>query len=336
MENIKSVISIDAMGGDLGPKEVVFGIRQCASNYPNIKFLVHGNRLELSELIKNSKIQNKCSIIDAKDVVSMNQKPSSVLRHGKDTSMWSAIESVRTGSADACVSGGNTGALMALSVIRLKKSLGVNRPAIACLWPSRNKSGFNIVLDVGADIKADHNDLLQFSIMGVNYAKQGLDIKTPRVGLLNMGTEEHKGNNELKLAYELIQTKSITENFKFIGFVEGSDIPSNRVDIIVTDGFTGNIAIKTAEGTSNFISEKIKISLASNIMSKFGSLFLASSLKKMKLEIDPRSVNGGVFLGLNGTVIKSHGSADRTGIASAIALAARLSKSGVNNIVKVN
>ena len=323
------------MGADLGPKEVVFGIRQCASSYPNIKFLVHGNGSELSKLIKDSNIQNKCSIIDTKGIVSMDQKPSFVLRHGKDTSMWSAIESVRTGVADACVSGGNTGALMALSVIRLKKSSGVNRPAIACLWPSRNKSGFNIVLDVGADIKADHNDLLQFSIMGVKYAKQGLGIKNPRVGLLNMGTEEHKGNNELKLAYELIQTKSITENFKFVGFVEGSDIPSNRVDIIVTDGFTGNIAIKTAEGTSNFISEKIKTSLTSNIISKFGSFFLASALKKMKLEIDPRSVNGGVFLGLNGTVIKSHGSADRTGIASAITLAARLSKSGVNNRVKV-
>ena len=335
MKNIKSMISIDAMGADLGPKEVVFGIRQCASSYPNIKFLVHGNGSELSKLIKDSNIQNKCSIIDTKGIVSMDQKPSFVLRHGKDTSMWSAIESVRTGVADACVSGGNTGALMALSVIRLKKSSGVNRPAIACLWPSRNKSGFNIVLDVGADIKAAHNDLLQFSIMGVNYAKQGLGIKNPRVGLLNMGTEEHKGNNELKLAYELIQTKSITENFKFVGFVEGSDIPSNRVDIIVTDGFTGNIAIKTAEGTSNFISEKIKTSLTSNIISKFGSFFLASALKKMKLEIDPRSVNGGVFLGLNGTVIKSHGSADRTGIASAITLAARLSKSRVNNRVKV-
>ena len=319
------------MGGDLGPKEVVYGIAECSELNPELKFIVHGNYAQLSQLIKNSNIQSKCEIVDVKNIVSMDQKPSHVIRHGQDTSMWSAIESVKTGKANACVSGGNTGALMALSVIRLRKSPGVNRPAIACLWPSKNKSGFNIVLDVGADIRADRNDLLQYAIMGSRYAEQGFDISRPRIGLLNVGTEEHKGSIELKEAYDLIKKQSKLEKYEFVGFVEGGDIPSNNVDIIITDGFTGNIAIKTAEGTSNLIAGKMQKALTSNILSKIGSLFIGSSFLKVKREIDPRNVNGGVFLGLNGIVIKSHGSADRQGIASAVSLAARLSKAGFHD-----
>jgi glycerol-3-phosphate acyltransferase PlsX len=323
------------MGGDLGPKEVVSGIAKCVKLNPDLNFIVHGNYEKLFQLIKNNNIQNKCEIVDAKNVVSMDQKPSYVIRNGQETSMWSAIESVKTGKANACVSGGNTGALMALSVIRLRKSLGVTRPAIACLWPSENKSGFNIVLDVGADIRADRNDLLQYAIMGSRYAKQGFDILRPRIGLLNVGTEEHKGSTELKEAYDLIKKHSKTEKYQFVGFVEGGDIPANSVDIIVTDGFTGNIAIKTAEGTSNLIAGKMRNALSSNIFSKIGSLFIGSSFLKVKREIDPRNVNGGVFLGLNGIVIKSHGSADRQGIASAISLGYRLSTAGFHNSLGV-
>ncbi len=318
------------MGGDLGPREVIYGIAECSKINPDFNFIVHGNYAQLSKLIKNTGIQNKCEIVDAKKVVSMDQKPSQVIRHGQETSMWSAIESVKTGKANACVSGGNTGALMALSVIRLRKSPGVNRPAIACLWPSKNNSGFNIVLDVGADIRADRNDLLQYAIMGSRYAKQGFDMLKPRVGLLNVGTEEHKGSAELKEAYDLIKRNSKIEEYKFVGFVEGGDIPANSVDIIVTDGFTGNIAIKTAEGTSNLIAGKIQNAFTSNFFSKIGSLLIGSSFLKVKREIDPRNVNGGVFLGLNGIVIKSHGSADRKGIASAVNLGCRLSKAGFN------
>lgn len=245
--------------------------------------------------------------------------------------MWSAIKSVQIGEANVCVSCGNTGALMALSMLRLRKSPGVNRPAIACLWPSRNELGFNIVLDVGADIKADEQDLLQFALMGLNYARRGLKISRPRIGLLNVGTEEHKGRAELKLAHDLILNASKKENFEFVGFIEGGDIPSNLIDIIVTDGFTGNIAIKTAEGTSRLISEKLKFAFNSNIFSRIGALLSAPSLLKMRKQIDPSRVNGGVFLGLNGIVVKSHGSADTIGIASALNLGITLNNAGLHD-----
>jgi len=319
------------MGGDLGPSEVVLGIAKLSAINPKARFIIHGDLPTLSKLVEGKSIHDKCRIVDAKDIVSMDQKPSYIIRHGKNTSMWSAIESVRMGEANVCVSCGNTGALMALSMLRLRKSPGVNRPAIACLWPSRNELGFNIVLDVGADIKADEQDLLQFALMGLNYARRGLKISRPRIGLLNVGTEEHKGRTELKLAHDLILNASKKENFEFVGFIEGGDIPSNMIDIIVTDGFTGNIAIKTAEGTSRLISEKLKFAFNSNLFSRIGALFSAPSLLKMRKQIDPSRVNGGVFLGLNGIVIKSHGSADTIGIASALNLGITLNNAGLHD-----
>ena len=317
------------MGGDLGPSEVVLGIAKSLTMNPEARFIIHGDLPTLSKLVEAKSIRDKCRIVDAKDIVSMDQKPSYIIRHGKNTSMWSAIQSVRVGEANVCVSCGNTGALMALSMLRLRKSPGVNRPAIACLWPSRNELGFNIVLDVGADIKADEQDLLQFALMGLNYARRGLKISRPRIGLLNVGTEEHKGRLELKEANDLISEKMLS--YEYVGFVEGNDIPSNRVDVIVTDGFTGNIAIKTAEGTSRLISEKLKFAFNSNLFSRIGALLSAPSLLKMRKQIDPSRVNGGVFLGLNGIVVKSHGSADTIGIASALNLGITLNNAGLHD-----
>ena len=328
MNQTKIVISIDAMGSERGPKAVVDGILKSAGLNPNVEFIVHGEKKSISKLVKNSNLQTRCQILNANYLVSMHDKPSQIIRNGKKTSMWSAIESVKQGKAQVCVSCGNTGALMALSMFRLRRLDGVNRPAIACLWPSLNKLGYNIVLDVGADIKADQNDLFQYAMMGLNYARKGFGIKKPRIGILNVGTEEHKGRSELKLAYDLISSASDKEDFEFVGFVEGNDIPSEAVDIIVTDGFTGNIAIKTAEGTANLIASKTKTAFKTNFISKLGGLLAASSLINLKKEIDPRQVNGGIFLGLNGIVIKSHGSADGTGIASAINLGISLAKSG--------
>ena len=319
------------MGGDLGPSEVVLGIAKSLTMNSEARFIIHGDLPTLSKLVEGKSIHDKCRIVNAKDIVSMDQKPSYIIRHGKSTSMWSAIQSVRMGEANVCVSCGNTGALMALSMLRLRKSPGINRPAIACLWPSRNELGFNIVLDVGADIKADEQDLLQYALMGLNYARRGLKISRPRIGLLNVGTEEHKGRAELKLAHDLILIASKKENFEFVGFIEGGDIPSNLIDIIVTDGFTGNIAIKTAEGTSRLISEKLKFAFNSNLFSRIGALFSAPSLLKMRKQIDPSRVNGGVFLGLNGIVIKSHGSADTIGIASALNLGITLNNAGLHD-----
>ena len=323
------VISVDAMGGDEGPATVVAGIAISAAKNPDVGFILHGDIAALTPLLaKRPKLADRVTIHDAKGVVTMDDKPSQVLRRGKDTSMWSTIESVRAGAATAAVSCGNTGALMALSMIRLRKLPGVNRPAIAVLWPSRAPTEFNIMLDVGADIRADSRDLLQYALMGASYARNGLGLLRPRVGLLNVGTEEHKGRTELKEAFGLIGDFADQANYDFVGFVEGSDIPGDVADVIVTDGFTGNVAIKTGEGTASLIGDLLKQAFRYSIMSRLASLLALGTMKRLKTRIDPRNVNGGVFLGLNGTVVKSHGSADATGISAAVQLAIQLAQSG--------
>jgi len=324
----RTVISIDAMGGDLGPAAIVAGISRSARQNPDIGFIVSGDGPTLKALFaKKRDLAERCEIRHADETVTMDAKPSHVMRYGKATSMWSAVDAVKSGDASVCVSCGNTGALMAVSMIRLRKLPSINRPAIACLWPSRNAGGFNIMLDVGADIRADQEDLLQYALMGASYARNGMGIPAPRVGLLNVGTEEHKGRAELKVAHELISEAAEAGGFEFVGFVEGGDIPSDRVDVIVTDGFTGNVALKTGEGTASLISEFLRQAFKATPFARIASLLALTSLKRLKRRIDPRRVNGGVFLGLNGTVIKSHGSADETGIAAAIQLAITLSQS---------
>ena len=327
-----TVLSVDAMGGDLGPSAVISGIAKAAKKNPDLRFIVHGDGDELGKLIaRKRELAGVCDVRHADGVVTMDAKPSAVMRNGKGTSMWSAVEAVRTKEASVAISCGNTGALMALSMVRLRKIEGVNRPAIACLWPSRNPQGFNVMLDVGADIRADAEDLLQFALMGASYARNGLDLPRPRVGLLNVGTEEHKGRAELKMAAELIERVSGPADFDFVGFVEGSDLPSNRVDVIVTDGFTGNVALKTGEGTARLIRELLREAFKKTPFSRVAALLAYTSLRRLSKRIDPRNVNGGVFLGLNGTVVKSHGSADPTGVAAASKLSARLAASGFND-----
>lgn len=327
------VLSIDAMGGDAGPAAVIGGLAKSARMNAGLGFVVHGPNETLAPLIAKRKLQDRCVVRDVRDTVTMDAKPSYVMRHGKGTSMWSAIESVKNGEAEVCVSCGNTGALMALSMLRLRKIEGVNRPAIACLWPSRNSTGFNIMLDVGADIRADQHDLLQYALMGVSYARAGMDITAPRVGLLNVGTEEHKGRAELKVAHELIEHAANASDFEFVGFVEGGDIPGDTVDVIVTDGFSGNIALKTGEGTATLIRELLRKAFAHTPMSRIAALLALTSLRRLSKRIDPRRVNGGVFLGLNGTVIKSHGGADATSVAAAVKLASQLAEGGFNKRV---
>ncbi len=322
-------ISVDAMGGDRGPATVVAGMAESAEKNPDIRFIVHGPRAELEPLIaRRSGLAGRCDIRDASGVVTMDDKPSQVLRKGEGTSMWSALESVRSGEALAAVSCGNTGALMALSMLRLRKLPGVNRPAIACLWPSRNPQGFNVMLDCGADIRADARDLITYALMGMSYARNGLGLARPRVGLLNVGTEDHKGRPEMRQAHEMLPAIADSANFEYVGFVEGGDLPSARVDVIVTDGFTGNVALKTGEGTAKLVGDFMKEAFANSILSKFAALLAMSSLKRLQKRIDPRRVNGGLFLGLNGTVVKSHGSADATGVSAAIKLAFKLAQSG--------
>lgn len=323
------VISVDAMGGDRGPAAVVAGLAICAERLPNAHFILHGNQTELTRLLaRHAILAGRVELRHAERVVTMHDKPSQIMRSGNGTSMWSAIDSVREGEAGAAVSCGNTGALMAVSMLRLRKLPGVNRPAIACYWPSRNPSGFNVMLDVGADIKAEAADLLQYAAMGASYARNGMQLTLPRVGLLNVGTEDHKGRAELHEAARQMAAAAGVGGYEYVGFVEGGDLPSDRVDVIVTDGFTGNIALKTGEGTAKLISDFMKEAFNAGWLSRFAALLALNSLKRLARRIDPRLANGGVFLGLNGTVVKSHGASDATGVAAAVSLAHRLAQAG--------
>ncbi|MBL9048551.1 MAG: phosphate acyltransferase PlsX [Tabrizicola sp.] len=321
------IISVDAMGGDRGPAAVVAGLADSLAQHPRLDVILHGDQAAIAPLLaRHPDLASRIVVRHADRVVTMEDKPAQVMRHGAGTSMWSTIDAVRAGEAAAAVSCGNTGALMAVSMLRLRKLPGVNRPAIACLWPSRNPGGFNLMLDVGADVKAEADDLLQYAVMGASYARNGLKLTRPRVGILNVGTEEHKGRAELKEAHDRMAAVAQVSDFDYVGFVEGGDLPSARVDVIVTDGFTGNVALKTGEGTAKLISDFMREAFGAGLLSKFAALLALNSLKRLQRRIDPRRVNGGVFLGLNGTVVKSHGSADATGVSAAIGLAYQLSQ----------
>jgi glycerol-3-phosphate acyltransferase PlsX len=321
------VISVDAMGGDRGPAAVVAGLVDSLAQHPRMDVILHGDEAALRPLLaRHPDLVARITLRHAERVVTMQDKPAQVMRHGQGTSMFSTIDAVKDGEAQAAVSCGNTGALMAVSMLRLRKLPGVNRPAIVCLWPSRNPGGFNLMLDVGADVKAEADDLMQYAVMGASYARNGLGLKRPRIGLLNVGTEEHKGRAELKEANDRMPAVARISDFDYVGFVEGGDLPSDRVDVIVTDGFTGNVALKTGEGTAKLISDFLREAFGASILSKFAALLALNSLKRLQKRIDPRRVNGGVFLGLNGTVVKSHGSADATGVAAAIGLAYQLAQ----------
>ncbi len=325
-----TIIAVDAMGGDLGPAAAIAGISDACRRFPDLTVLLHGDEAALAPLLAGAlALAGRVTLCHAPRVVTMEDKPSQVMRHGQGTSMWEAIDSVREGRAAAAVSCGNTGALMAVSMLRLRKLPGVGRPAIASLFPTPDGDRQNIMLDMGADVKADAADLLQYAVMGASYARNGLGISCPRVGLLNVGTEEHKGRPELQEANALLARHAGAGGFEHVGFVEGGDILGNRADVIVTDGFTGNVALKTAEGTARLVAQLLRTALADGIAARLGALLAMGALKRLGRRIDPRRVNGGVFLGLRGTVVKSHGGADATGIAAAIALALRLGRAGL-------
>ena len=323
------VISIDGMGNDHGVGDIILGMDMSLEKNPRLRYILHGDGDLLARAIgKRAELAARTEIRHAAGVVTMDDKPSKALRGARGTSMLSAIEAVKSGESPVVISSGNTGALMALAMLALRRAPGVDRPAIAVLWPSHNPSGYNVLLDGGADIRADADDLLTFAVMGASYARNALGLTKPRVGLLNVGTEEHKGRGELRDAAERIAAIAPASDFEYIGYVEGSDMPSERVDVIVTDGFTGNVALKTGEGTAKMIQGLLREAFAYSPLSRIGALFALTSLKRLQKRIDPRRANGGVFLGLNGTVIKSHGSADATGVSAAIKLAFVLAERG--------
>jgi phosphate acyltransferase len=312
-------LSLDVMGGDFGPSVVIPGAAIALQRRPDLAFVLVGREAEISPLLDQHPALKAVSTIQNADyVVKMDDKPSQALRQGRwKSSMWIALEAVKKGEADACVSAGNTGALMAMARFCLRTMAKIDRPAIAAIWP--NIKGESIVLDVGATIGADAQHLVDMAVMGSAMARICFDIERPSVGLLNVGVEEVKGLEEIKAAGKILRDADLP-TLKYHGFVEGDDIGKGTVDVVVTEGFSGNIALKTAEGTAKQIGEYLRSAMSRTLMSKIGYFFAKNAFTALKQKMDPRRVNGGVFLGLDGIVIKSHGGTDALGFAAAIEL----------------
>lgn len=319
-------VSVDAMGGDAGPGVVVAALAKSVVRHPTVRFLLHGDEGQLKPLLaRRAKLASKVEVRHSPDIVRMEDKPSQVLRRGRNTSMWRAIEALQRHEAQVAVSAGNTGALMAMSMFQLRTLDGIDRPAIAALWPTRK--GQCVVLDVGANVEADAQQLVDFAIMGEAFARAVLGLERPTVGLLNVGAEDMKGHDSVKGAAQILRNVNLP--MEFSGFVEGDDISEGTVDVVVTDGFTGNIALKTAEGTAKLVAGFLRAALRRSVLGRLGAVIASGSLKVLRRKLDPRAANGGIFLGLNGVVVKSHGGADSVGFASALDMAIDMVRAGV-------
>ncbi len=327
MTENKLTISLDAMGGDVGPEVVIPGAEMSAIRHPGFRFQLHGDSARIEALLqKHPRLRNVATVHHAEVAISMDEKPSQALRRGRGkSSMWRAIEAVRDGEAHAAVSAGNTGALMAMSRFVLKMIPGIERPAIAAIWPTlKNES---VVLDVGATVGADARQLIEFAVMGEAMASCLFGLQHPSVGLLNIGVEEVKGNEAIKEAGRLLRETSLP--IKYHGFVEGDDIGRGTVDVVVTEGFTGNVALKTAEGTAKQLSSFLRSAMSSSLLAKVGALFAYNAFRDVKDRMDPRKHNGGLLLGLKGVVVKSHGGTDALGFATAIDVAIEMARNGL-------
>jgi phosphate acyltransferase len=312
-------IALDAMGGDHGVSVVVPGAEISLQRHPDVEFVLFGNRALIEpELAKRPALQKASRVVHTDVAIKMDDKPSQALRHGRwKSSMSMAIDAVKKGDADATVSAGNTGALMAMSRFQLKTMAGIDRPAIAALWPTLR--GESIVLDLGASIGADAQQLVDLAVMGSAMARVVFDIDRPTVGLLNIGVEEVKGLEEVREAGRILR-ETQPPHFEYKGFVEGDHIGQGTVDVVVTEGFAGNIALKTAEGTARQLGGYLRSAMKRTLLARLGYLLARQAFATLRDKMDPRKVNGGVFLGLNGIVIKSHGGTDAEGFAAAVDL----------------
>ena len=312
-------IALDAMGGDHGPAVVVAGAALALARHPDCEFVFFGNAATVTPLIaQRAALQSASRLVHTDIAVRMADKPSQALRYGRwKSSMWLTIDAVKKGQADVAISAGNTGALMAMSKFELKTLPGIERPAIAALWPTLR--GESVVLDVGASIGADAQHLVDLAVMGAATARILFGLDRPTVGLLNIGVEEVKGLEQVREAGRILREEQLPD-LDYVGFVEGDDIGKGKVDVVVTEGFAGNIALKTAEGTARQIGEYLKGAMSRSLPARIGYLFARSAFRQLQERMDPRRANGGVFLGLNGIVIKSHGGTDAEGFAAAIEL----------------
>jgi glycerol-3-phosphate acyltransferase PlsX len=310
-------IALDAMGGDHGPGVVIPGAEIALARHPDAEFLLFGDQAAIEPLLRqHPKLAAAARLVHTDVAVKMDDKPSQALRTGRGkSSMWLAIDAVKNGAADVAVSAGNTGALMAMAKVNLKTLPGIERPAIAAVWPTLR--GESIVLDVGASIGADAHHLVDLALMGSAMARILFDLERPTVGLLNVGVEEIKGLEEVKEAGQMLRDADLG-GLEYVGFIEGDDIGKGTVDVVVTEGFAGNIALKTAEGTARQIAEYLRSAMSRTWRSRIGYLFARDAFQTLREKLDPRKVNGGVFLGLNGIVIKSHGGTDAEGFAAAV------------------
>ena len=320
-------LALDAMGGDHGPEVVVPGAAISLERYPALSFIFFGDEARIAPVLAaHPALAARARIVHTSHVVSMDDKPSQALRRGKGSSMWLALEAVQKGEAHAAVSAGNTGALMAMAKLILRPMKGIERPAIAALWPTTTAEC--IVLDVGANIGASATQLTDFALMGAAMARALFHVERPTVGLLNVGVEDIKGAEEVKEAHAVLkQAEELPLDYR--GFVEGDEIGQGKVDVVVVEGFAGNIALKTAEGTAKQIGYYLKEAMTRTLLSKVGALLARGGFRVLKEKMDPRRINGGTFLGLNGLAVKSHGGTDALGFASAVDLGYEMAESGL-------
>ena len=314
-------IAVDAMGGDGSPKKIIDGIIHHYQSNKNTIYKIFGDKDKIQVLINDNLPKDSYEIVHTKDIVKGTDSPLEGAKRGKKTSMWLAIESVKEKKSDIVISAGNTGALLVISKLNLKMIENIDKPALSALWP--NKKGMSVVLDLGANIECSAKNLIDFSIMGASLFKSLYPIDTAKVALLNIGSEELKGNEIIKETYQKLNQIN-NSDFEFKGFIEGNQLMNGDVNVIIADGFSGNIALKTAEGTANFITEELKKAMTNNWIGKISSLLNISNLKKFKERLDPRLYNGAIFIGLDSPVIKSHGGTDYIGFSNSLSVCTRI------------
>ena len=325
-------IAVDAMGGDNAPQKIIDGIDVHAKNSKNVYYKLFGDKDIIDPIINKKSIdKNLFEVIHTNEKIKNEDSAFTAAKRGKNTSMWLAIESVKKKLSDIVISAGNTGALLVIAKLNLSMIENIDKPALSGLWPS--KKGMSVVLDLGANIECNDKNLIDFAIMGSSLLKSLFPEEKPKVALLNIGSEEIKGNEVIKTTYKKLN-QIINEDFEFRGFIEGNNLMNGDVNVIVADGFTGNVALKTAEGTANFITSELKQAMTSSILSKIGSIISINSLKKFKKKLDPRLYNGAILLGLDSPVIKSHGGTDYIGFANSLAVCEKIVKNNLIDKIK--
>jgi phosphate acyltransferase len=326
-------IAIDAMGGENSPEKIIQGIIHHYKNNKNCYYQIFGDENKIKNHLNKDLPEKVFQIIHTKDFVKGTDSPLEAAKRGKKTSMWLSIESVKEKKSDIVISAGNTGALLVISKLNLKMIENIDKPALSALWP--NKIGMSVVLDLGANIECSPKNLIDFSIMGSSLFKSLYPNEDAKVALMNIGSEELKGNEIIKETYQQLSNRK-NKNFEFKGYIEGNQLMNGQVNVIIADGFTGNVALKTAEGTASFITSELKKAMTGNIIGKLSSLLNISNLKKFKKRLDPRLYNGAIFIGLDSPVIKSHGGTDFIGFSNSLSVCSKIIKGNLIQKIRNN